>query len=81
MPNEYERESPLIPSEHTDHVDLHGLGIGYNMEKKISCMEGGFQLKNVDYEEAIEKRWKASGKAILPYAIYCLENVTVPNSN
>ena len=49
------------------------------MEKKISCMQGGFRFKNADYKEAIEKRWKASDKAILPYAIYCSENVIVSN--
>ena len=49
------------------------------MQMKIRSMQGGIQFKNGDYEEAIEENYTASDKAILPYAIYYLMEVTIPN--
>ena len=53
--NEYEHESPLSSSKHADRVDLDGVGIGWNMEKKHQLVQGGFRLRNTEYKEAVDK--------------------------
>ena len=54
-PNEYEHESPLSSSKHAGHVDLGGVGIGWNMEKKHQLVQGGFRLRNTEYKEPVDK--------------------------
>ena len=54
-PNEYEYESPLTSSKCADRVDLNGVGIGWNMEKKHQLVYGGFPLRNTGYKEAVDK--------------------------
>ena len=54
-PNEYEHESPLSSSKRADRVDLRGMGIGWNMEKKHQLVQGGFRLRNTEYKEAVDK--------------------------
>ena len=54
-PNEYEHESPLSSSKRADRVDLGGVGIGWNMEKKHQLMQGGFPLRNIEYKGAVDK--------------------------
>ena len=54
-PNEYEHESPLSSSKRADRVDLGGVGIGWNMEKKHQLVQGGFPLRNTEYKGAVDK--------------------------
>ena len=54
-PNEYEHESPLISRKRAERVDLGGVGIGWNMEKKHKLVQGGFRLRNTEYKEALHK--------------------------
>ena len=53
--NEYEHESPLTSSKRADCVDLHGVGIGWNMERKHQLVHGGFPLRNIEYKKAVDK--------------------------
>ena len=54
-PNEYEHESPLSSNKHADRIDLGEVGIGWNMEKKHQLVQGGFQLRNIEYKELVDK--------------------------
>ena len=54
-PNEYEHESPLSSSKRAERVDLGGVGIGWNMEKKHQLVQGGFPLRNTEYKGAVDK--------------------------
>ena len=47
-PNEYKHESPLTSSKRAERVDLGGVGIGWNMEKKHQLVQGGFRLRNTE---------------------------------
>ena len=51
----YEHESPLSSSKRANRVDLGGVGIGWNMEKKHQLLQGGFRLRNIEYKEAVDK--------------------------
>ena len=53
--NKYEHESPLTSSKRADRVDLDGVGIGWNMEKKHQLVHSGFPLRNTEYKEAVDK--------------------------
>ena len=81
-PNEYEHESPLSSSKRADRVDLGGVGIGWNMEKKHQLVQGeqcDLEIQNI--KKQLTKWCKTINKAILPYAIHCSETVKVPNSD
>ena len=54
-PNEYEHESPLSSSKRAERVDLGGVGIGWNMEKKHQLVQGGFPLRNTEYKGVVDK--------------------------
>ena len=53
--NEYEHESPLSSSKRANRVDLGGVGIGWNMEKKHQLVQGGFPLRNTKYKGVVDK--------------------------
>ena len=53
--NEYKHESPLTSRKRAKRVDLGGVGIGWNMEKKHKLVQSGFRLRNTEYKEALHK--------------------------